>query len=107
MLKPVNVQKLIEAGLGTRLGDNWTGKRCGAKTRHGLRCKNPAVTGRERCRMHGGKSTGPRTQEGKAKIAAAHWKHGRRSKQHVEARKIIWAELRKIEARMRIIGLLD
>jgi hypothetical protein len=31
---------------------------CGAKTRSGEPCKNPAMTN-GRCRMHGGKSTGP------------------------------------------------
>ena len=28
--------------------------RCGAKTRSGNPCKSPAVTGKKRCRMHGG-----------------------------------------------------
>ena len=28
--------------------------RCGAKTRSGKPCRSPAVTGKQRCRMHGG-----------------------------------------------------
>jgi hypothetical protein len=28
--------------------------RCGAKTRRGSSCRSPAVSGKERCRMHGG-----------------------------------------------------
>jgi glucans biosynthesis protein len=28
--------------------------RCGAKTRHGTPCCAPAVSGKKRCRMHGG-----------------------------------------------------
>ncbi len=28
--------------------------RCGARTRSGLPCKSPVITGRRRCRMHGG-----------------------------------------------------
>ena len=28
--------------------------RCGAKTRKGTPCRAPAVTGKKRCRMHGG-----------------------------------------------------
>ena len=47
-----------------------------------------------------------RTAEGKARIAAAHWKHGRRSKKFVEARAKIWAELRIIERRMKMDGLI-
>ena len=27
---------------------------CGAKTRQGTPCRNPPVTGKRRCRMHGG-----------------------------------------------------
>ena len=30
--------------------------RCGAKTRRGLPCQAPAVSGKVRCRMHGGAS---------------------------------------------------
>jgi hypothetical protein len=30
--------------------------------------------------MHGGKSTGPRTEEGRHRAAQANWKHGRRSR---------------------------
>jgi hypothetical protein len=29
-------------------------KRCGAKTRSGNACQSPAVSGKDRCRMHGG-----------------------------------------------------
>ena len=28
--------------------------RCGAKTRKGIACNSPAVSGKKRCRMHGG-----------------------------------------------------
>jgi hypothetical protein len=28
--------------------------RCGAKTRSGEECRSPAVSGKKRCRMHGG-----------------------------------------------------
>jgi hypothetical protein len=45
--------------------------RCGAKTRMGSPCQAPSVHGRDRCRMHGGLSTGPKTPEGRARIAEA------------------------------------
>ena len=32
--------------------------RCGAWTRSGTECKSPAVSGKRRCRMHGGTNTG-------------------------------------------------
>jgi hypothetical protein len=42
---------------------------CGAKTRAGGSCKVRAEPGKARCRFHGGKSTGPRTQAGRGRIA--------------------------------------
>lgn len=46
-------------------------KKCGASTgSDGAACtKNALVNGR--CRLHGGKSSGPKTAEGRARIAAA------------------------------------
>ena len=45
--------------------------RCCAKTRAGAPCIMRVVPGKRRCRFHGGLSTGPRTVEGKARIAEA------------------------------------
>jgi hypothetical protein len=50
--------------------------RCGARTRAGCPCRAPAIHGRARCRMHGGRSTGPRTPEGLARLRAARTLHG-------------------------------
>jgi hypothetical protein len=51
---------------------------CGAKCRDGHACRAPAVWDKlnncprnGRCKLHGGKSTGPRTQEGRQRIAEA------------------------------------
>ena len=81
-------------------------KFCLAKTRKGTACQKPPLKGKRRCRLHGGLSSGPRTAEGRARIAAAQFRHGRRSKKFVEARAKIWAELRAIERKMRMIGLI-
>lgn len=106
MLTLVNRKKLIDAGLSTRLGPSGPGQRCHAKTRKGTPCQNPVVTGRNRCRMHGGKSTGPRTAGGKARAAAAHTKHGLRSKAHVEKVRYINAEIRRITYELRRDGFI-
>ena len=47
-------------------------QRCGARVRHrhGF-CRKWPVPGKERCRFHGGRSTGPLTEEGKARSLAA------------------------------------
>jgi hypothetical protein len=42
----------------TKLTQLASAPRCGARTRSGEICKAPAVRGRARCRMHGGRSTG-------------------------------------------------
>lgn len=48
---------------------------CGARTRQGLACRQPAMRN-GRCRFHGGKSTGARTEAGAAARTAAHTTHG-------------------------------
>ena len=67
-----------------------------AGNRRGTPCQKAALKGKTRCRLHGGKSTGPQTPEAKARVIAAHTKHGRRSKAHVERVKAINAGLRRI-----------
>jgi hypothetical protein len=49
--------------------------RCGAKTRRGTACRCPAMKN-GRCKLHGGKSTGPPLGSQNA------WKHGLRSSEH-------------------------
>jgi hypothetical protein len=44
---------------------------CDAKSRKGVPCRNTSEPGRPRCKYHGGMSTGPRTPEGRARIAEA------------------------------------
>ena len=102
----VNRQKLLEASKATRFGPGWPGTRCLAKTRQGTPCQNPVVADRNRCWMHGGRSTGPRTVEGTVRTIAAHTKHGRRSREHVEKVKAINTELRRITYELKRDGLI-
>jgi hypothetical protein len=60
---------------GNPQGNPQDAPRCGAKTRKGTPCMGPAMAN-GRCRMHGGKSTGPRTPEGLERCRMANWKHG-------------------------------
>ena len=75
----------VTIGLETRFGPNWPGVRCGARTKVGGTCQRPAVKRTGRCTRHGGKSTGPKTQAGRDKIAALHTTHGRLTKEKREA----------------------
>jgi hypothetical protein len=54
--------------------------KCGAKTRHGSTCRMAVVVGKARCRLHGGLSTGPKTPEGRERIAAAQRKRWHEAK---------------------------
>jgi hypothetical protein len=50
--------------------------RCGARSkRTGKPCRAAAMLN-GRCKVHGGKSTGPRTPEGLERSKRARWKHG-------------------------------
>ena len=107
-------EKGNEVGSATRFGPDWSGRRCGAGTKAVTSCQRPAVKKTGRCARHGGKSTGPRTAEGRARIAAAQTKHGRLTKEkRAEARqraqvgREIRAELRSIEKELVAAGLLD
>ena len=61
----------VTIGIEWRFGPGWPGKKCGAKTRRGTACQRPANKKNGRCRLHGGASTGPRTEGGIARISAA------------------------------------
>jgi hypothetical protein len=72
---------------GNSPGDPFTAPRCEARTRRGTVCQCPAMRGRRRCRLHGGRSTGPRTAAGLARIRAANTRHGRFSREHLAIQK--------------------
>ena len=73
---------------GIRGGDPTSAPRCGARTRPGAPCGQPAMAN-GRCRMHGGRSTGPRTAEGLERLRAARTRHGAYGKEAREVRELI------------------
>ncbi|HBK07669.1 MAG TPA: hypothetical protein DDZ81_17755 [Acetobacteraceae bacterium] len=64
--------------------------RCGARTRSGAACKASAMLD-GRCRMHGGKSTGPKTAEGLERIRRARTRHGCYSEEYRRMMKAVRA----------------
>lgn len=74
---------------------------CGAK-RKGKTCKHVAGYGTDhlgygRCKYHGGKSTGPKNEEGKSKVSQNAMKHGFYAKGLLEDEKQTYQELLKSE----------
>lgn len=66
---------------------------CGAKTRTGGFCKQPAMKN-GRCRLHGGKSLSG-TVHGR-------YKHGRKTKEAIEERKRLAALMREVKDTMNL-----
>jgi glucans biosynthesis protein len=72
--------------------------RCGAKTRSGAPCQAPAVTGKARCRMHGGaaRSGAPRRNSNALK-------HGRFTREAIAERRAVRDLIRQARQRAQQI----
>ena len=88
---------------GNPRGNPHAAPRCGARTRAGDPCRQPALAN-GRCRLHGGKSTGPRTGAGKAASRAAHTKHGFFSEEGIAFRHAVRALLARARQALRDIA---
>lgn len=67
-------------------------KKCGAKARtNGHKpCRQPAMVN-GRCRLHGGKSIGPKTEVGRQRMIQANTKHGFYLAENITERKDVRA----------------
>src|SRR5947209_7459710 len=57
-----------------RLANLRAAPRCSAWTRKGTFCQAAAIRGRQRCRCHGGCSTGPKSKAGRGRCRQVRWK---------------------------------
>ena len=103
----------LPKGIPWRFGPDWPGQRCGAKTRRGTACLKPALKGKTRCALHGGRATGPKTQRGLQRISEANLKHGRQTKDKLAAQRHaaevgrrVMGELKRIENAIINAGLM-
>ncbi|HYV32144.1 MAG TPA: HGGxSTG domain-containing protein [Candidatus Binatia bacterium] len=71
--------------------------RCGAKTRRGRPCRSPAVSGKRRCRMHGGApgSGGPKGARN------GNYKHGLYTAEAIASRRSLRQQIREVMALTR------
>jgi hypothetical protein len=88
---------------GATPGDFLAAPRCGARTRAGGCCRQPAMRN-GRCRMHGGLSTGPRTAEGRARCAAARRTHGFYAADTIALRRAATAHCRRMRSLLAGFG---
>ena len=86
-----------QADIERRLANMAKAPRCGAKTRAGHPCRQAAVGGRARCRMHGGAkgSGGPRGNRN------GNFKHGLWTYESLEMRTTARAKIREVRALVR------
>ena len=108
------IKNNVTIGIEWRFGSSWPVERCGAKTRNGTPCQRPANKKKGRCRLHGGASSGPKTESGRARISAANLLHGKFTKDKLEKQRAnaargreIRRELRQMECELIACGLLD
>ena len=104
----------VTIGIEWRFWPVWPWQRCGAKTCRGTACQRPANKKNVRCRLHGGASTGAKTEAGRARISAANLRHGQFTKVKLEERRAnagkgrkICSELQQMERELIANGLLD
>lgn len=91
----------------TVVGGRITCPRCQARSkRSGAQCRKAAMRGKTACRTHGGASTGPKTEHGRNRCAAAKTVHGRETRPIRAIRATKLRELRGLERLLRENGLL-
>jgi glucans biosynthesis protein len=91
---------MLQADIARRLANLAKARRCGARTRAGHPCRQAAVGGRARCRMHGGAkgSGGPRGDRN------GNFKHGLWTRESVATRRSMRANVREIRALLQATG---
>jgi hypothetical protein len=72
-----------------------------------LQCKAPAVKGKSVCRIHGGRSNGPRTAEGRQRCAEAKTVHGNETRANRAKRKQKALLLHEVVSLGNAIGLFQ
>jgi hypothetical protein len=89
-------------------GGRITCLRCTARsTRTGLQCGRAALKASktQKCQFHGGRGSGPKTAEGKARIAAARTTHGQQTKEALAAHSAASARLARLEDAMFVLQM--
>jgi glucans biosynthesis protein len=87
------------ADIERRLKNMAKAPRCGAKTRSGTPCRQAAVRGRSRCRMHGG----ARGSGGPPGRRNGNFKHGIYTRENIAERHLASRLIRDVKRRLKTI----
>ena len=81
---------------------------CQAKSkRTKQQCRAPASKGKTKCRFHGGASTGPKTEQGRLRCAAAKTIHGQETRDKRHERRLASASLAFLESVGYALGMMS
>ena len=92
----------------TTAGGKITCLRCTAMSkRTKLQCAKPALKASrtQKCQFHGGRGSGPKTAEGRARIGAAHRVHGEETNERRAERSQGALRLAQLEDAMHVLGM--
>ena len=98
-----SIQKFLSTA-----GGKITCLRCTARSvRSGLQCLKPALTvsKTQKCGFHGGRGSGPKTAEGRARIGAAHRVHGEETNERRAERSQGALRLAQLEDVMHVLAM--
>ena len=94
MSKTLHLEQYLQT-----LGGRVTCKRCQARSKRTRnQCCAPAMVGKNVCRFHGGKSTGPTSEAGRQRCAQSRFVHGNETTSMRMGRSIASAKLALLES---------
>ena len=103
----------LTKGVRWRFGVDWPGQRCGARTRRGTACLKPALKGKTRCQLHGGRASGARTIAGRQRLSDAQLLHGKytktklaKAKHRAKIGRRVRGQLKWLERQLMAAGLM-
>ena len=100
-MKLLNLEPLLSTANGAIVC-----ARCQALSKRTRRqCGAPAEKGKRVCRFHGARSTGPKTEEGRLRIARGKTQHGGETRQARAERSAKTAELLAMEDIIHVTGM--
>ena len=101
LINPMDGLKITPRSPHWYFGPDWPGRRCGAKTRRGTPCQKPALTGKSRCQLHGGRGGAPAGQ------LNGNFKTGQYTKKRIATERADKSRVRALIALAKQSGLIE